>query len=219
MGKKEHLGPPVAQSTETTQLKRKPRRKILDDSLYLIPEEIRALFEVIEKQRNRVRMRRDRAIFRIVYHHGLRIHEVRRLQLADFRDRDGLLYIYRGKGSISRQHKLVPEALRCLRAYVREGRGAEPGALFPSRQGSKGISPRRIQQLFLEYCGLAAIPLEKAHPHALKHSCGTHLAERGEHPQVIQDWLGHRDPASTEIYMHFSSRRREQAHSRQQDWK
>ncbi len=187
--------------------------------MYLKVSEIQALFQIIEKQRDRVRMRRDRAIFRIVYHHGLRIHEVRRLQLGDFRDRDGLLFIYRGKGSISRQHKLVPEALRCLRAYVREDRGSEPGALFPSRQGCNGISPRRIEQLFGEYCGQAGIRPEKAHPHALKHSCGTHLAERGETPEVIQDWLGHRDPSSTQIYMHFSDRRRDQAAQRQQDWK
>jgi hypothetical protein len=30
-----------------------------------------------------------------------------------------------------------------------------------------------------EYCAKAGIRREKAHMHALKHSCGTHLAERG----------------------------------------
>ena len=41
-------------------------------------------------------MRRDRAIFRVIYHHGLRIHEVGRLRLVDFRDRVGPpLYIQR----------------------------------------------------------------------------------------------------------------------------
>jgi integrase/recombinase XerD len=58
------------------------------------------------------------------------------------------------------------------------------------------------------YCRRAGIPREKAHMHALKHSCGTHLAERGASAAEIQDWLGHRDSGSTDIYLHFSRRRR-----------
>ena len=46
---------------------------------------------------------------------------------------------YRPKVSVNRQHR--PEALRCLRLYLSEDRGPELGALFRSRQGSKGISP------------------------------------------------------------------------------
>jgi len=126
--------------------------------MYLETGEIQALFKAIENQRDRAKMRLHRALFRLVYHRGLRIHEVRLLQLSDFRDRDGLLYIHRGKGSVSRQHHLLPEELRCLRSYLREVRGAEPGPLFLSRQGSKGIGPRRVEQLFAEYCALARIP-------------------------------------------------------------
>src|SRR5882672_11300762 len=91
---------PVAPSTETTQLKSKRQRTRLDDSMYLTTSEIQDLFRVIENQQDRSKMRRDRAMFRLVYHRGLRIHEVRLLQLADFRDRDGLLFVHRGKGSI-----------------------------------------------------------------------------------------------------------------------
>ena len=65
--------------------------------MYLQPEEIQQLFRVIKGKR-------DRAIFRLVYHRGLRAHEVGLIQLSDFKDRDGLLYVHRGKGSISREH-------------------------------------------------------------------------------------------------------------------
>ncbi len=218
IGKKGSFTPPVAQSSEIPQPKRKASRRILDDSMYLEMIEIQSFFKAIENQADRLKMRLHRAIFRLVYHRGLRVHEVRLLQLSDFRDRDGLLYVHRGKGSISRQHHLIPEELRCLRSYLREVRGLEPGPLFLSRQGRKGISSRRVEQLFAEYCVLARIPKEKAHPHALKHSCGTHLAERGETAETIQDWLGHRDPASTAIYMHFTQRRRGEATERQSDW-
>ena len=184
----------------------------LDESMYFDPEEIAALFRAIKSKR-------DRAIFRVVYHRGLRAHEVGLLQLSDFKERDGMLYVRRGKGSISREHKLLEEEARVLRAYIRDERGTAAGPLFPSRQGRKGITRIRLDQLIKLYCKDAGIRREKAHMHALKHSCGTHLAERGESAEAIQDWLGHREPSSTAIYMHFSRRRRGEAVERNRDWR
>src|SRR5580704_7855699 len=92
--------------------RKKYKRTELDEDMYLQPEEIRALFDCIES-------RRDRAIFRVVYHHGLRAHEVGLPDMNNYRDRDGLLYIRRGKGSISREHRLIPEEIRAIRAYIK----------------------------------------------------------------------------------------------------
>ena len=44
----------------------------------------------------------------------------------------------------------------------------------------------------------------KATPHSLRHSFATHLMEQGVERQYIQALLGHRDPKSTEIYLHVS---------------
>jgi integrase len=215
IGRNARFSPPAPQSTETVEpTAKKPKtfkRTELEESMYLQPEEIASLFAVIES-------RRDRALFRIAYHHGLRAHEIGILQLSDYRDRDGILYIRRGKGSVSREHKLIPEELKALRAWLKE-RGTMPGPLFPSRQGRNGITRFRLDQLIKSYCVAAGIRREKAHMHVLKHSCGTHLAERGNQPDAIQDWLGHRDSASTDIYMHFSKRRREESVEKNSDWK
>lgn len=188
------------------------KRTKLDESMYLQPEEAQALFKAIKGKR-------DRAIFRLVYHRGLRAHEVGLLQLSDYRDRDGILYVRRGKGSISQDYRLIDEEARVLRAYLRDERGSAPGPMFPSRQGNNGITRFRLDQLMKQYCAAAGIRKEKAHMHALKHSCGTHLAERGNAPDAIQDWLGHRDPASTGIYMHFSRRRKEESVEKNRDWR
>lgn len=179
--------------------------------MYLQIEEIQAFFAAIKTMR-------DKAIFRLVYHRGLRAHEVGLLQLSDFRARDGVLFVRRGKGSISREHSLTDEELRCLRAWIKE-RGTMPGVLFPSRQGTRGITRGRMHQLMVHYCELAGIPKSKAHCHALKHSCGTHLADRGNAPDEIQDWLGHRDSSSTDIYMHFSGKRRKTVVDKNKDWR
>jgi integrase len=204
------VGPEVVE-TKAEPKKKAFKRTELDEDMYLQPEEIRALFSVIES-------RKDRAILRIVYHHGLRAHEVGLLQMSDYRDRDGLLYIRRGKGSISREHRLIPEEAKALRNYIKFDRGTAPGPMFPSRQGCAGMSRITVWRMVKRYCEEAAIRIEKAHPHALKHSCGTHLAERGNAPDAIQDWLGHRDSKSTDIYMHFSKKRRDESVEKNQDW-
>ena len=46
----------------------------------------------------------------------------------------------------------------------------------------------------------------KATPHSLRHSFATHLMEQGVERQYIQALLGHRDPKSTEIYLHVSNK-------------
>jgi type 1 fimbriae regulatory protein FimB len=206
---------PVGQSPQTVQLKPKApkaiKRSELDDSMYLDPEEIAAFFRVVTSKR-------DRAIFRLVYHRGLRAHEIGLIQYADWRDRDAVLFVRRGKGSISREHKLIREELLALRAWVKE-RGTVAGPMFPSRQGRKGITRTRLDQIMKRYCAAAHIRSDKAHMHAWKHSCGTQLSERGESAAAIQDWLGHRDSKSTDIYMHFTKRRREELIERNQDWR
>lgn len=224
MGKKQAFTRRVIQSTETVQPVRKPKLAREETCKYLEIEEIKRLFSVIESKR-------DRAIFRVAYHRGLRAHEVGLLQRSDFRERDGILKVRRGKGSISREHTLCDEELRALRAWLKE-RGTFPGPLFPSRQRKRtapvkrsdseplqmGITRIRLDQLMKGYCAIAGIERSKAHMHSLKHSCGTHLAERGATAAEIQDWLGHRDSGSTDIYMHFSRRRRAAVVDRHRDW-
>lgn len=215
IGKKGLKSASVGQSIQIEQpkkrIKRGGLRLELDSSQYFEQHEIARLFGAIKSKR-------DKAIFRVAYHRGLRAHEVGILELSDFRDRDGVLFVRRGKGSVSREHRLVDEELRALRAWIKY-RGTQPGPLFPSRQGIKGITRMRLDQLIKQYCHAAGIRREKAHMHALKHSCGTHLAERGASAEEIQDWLGHREASSTAIYMHFSPQRRRASWERNRDWR
>ena len=184
------------------------------DSQYFTKAEINQIFAVIKSPR-------DRAIFRIAYHRGLRASEPGLLQLSDWNERDGLLFIRRGKNSISRDYRLTAIERTALRAWLKV-RGRAPGPLFPSRQKRArglGIHRHRLDQLFRGYCKTAGIRPEKSHMHALKHSCGTHLSELGESAEMIQDSLGHRAASSTQIYMHFSQRRRDEAAARLENWR
>jgi site-specific recombinase XerD len=177
----------------------------------LTAEEITVFFKAITDLR-------DRALFRVIYHRGLRAHEPGRLRLTDFQNREGKLHVTRGKGSAGGQFRLVDEELRALRAYIRYKRGTAPGPLFLSRNG-RALGRWQIWSLMRRYCATAGIDPAKAHPHALKHSCGTHLAELGEDLLDIQDHLGHRNIANTKRYVEITSKRRDATAERLRDWR
>jgi site-specific recombinase XerD len=50
-------------------------------------------------------------------------------------------------------------------------------------------------------CAAAGAGLEiKAHPHMLRHGCGSALANKDHDTRAIQGWLGHRSITSTAVY-------------------
>ena len=154
-------------------------------------------------------------MFRLTYHRGLRASEVGKLDLKDYRPTQKRLYVHRLKGSISAEYLLVEVEVAALNAWLRV-RGLAPGPLFVSRS-HRAISSRRLDQLMKRYCKQAGLPEEKAHMHALKHSCGTHVLEMLDGDlSAVQDWLGHADIRSTQVYAKF--RRREQNAERLRDW-
>ena len=80
--------------------------------IYWDQEEMRRLFRVLEGPR-------DRAMFPLAYHHGLRASEVSLLLRTDLDSRRDRLFVHRVKGSLSGVYPLDPADLRRLRAYLR----------------------------------------------------------------------------------------------------
>lgn len=210
-GKKGPDRPRTAQNTHIGRLKR--QRRTLPK--YLTSKEKDALFRVIENPR-------DRAIFRVAYHHGLRASEIGMVQLKDWRrgtslDMDGL-FLRRLKGSIGGETILVNAAATALRAWLRI-RGSAPGPIFTSRN-HRPISRRRLDELMKRYCRLAGIPAEKAHFHALKHTCGTLLlSEQHESIVDVQKHLGHADIRNTMIYAQLTDEANRDRAERLRDWR
>ena len=192
-----------------------PSRKVRSLPPYLTLPEKDRFFRAIDSVR-------DKAIFRILYHHGLRASEIGQLQYSDYRvgqtmDLDRML-VHRLKGSISGEHAVVPAAAFAVRAWIRK-RGIKPGTLFPSRQG-RPIHRVRIFQLMRRYCQKAQIPLEKAHPHCLKHTCCTHLiSHQQESIMDVRAHVGHVSIHSTMIYADLMVEATEARAKRLRAWK
>lgn len=72
------------------------------------------------------------------------------------------------------------------------------GPVFQSRQGGL-YSKRRIQQIVREVAKRAGIT-KRVYPHLLRHTVAQHLADRGMPEELLQKFLGHEKPETTQIY-------------------
>jgi len=162
-----------------------------------------------------------RAVYRLMYHHGLRASEISVLQFSDYRPAGKLemdrIYIHRLKGSISGECTLMPAAALAIRAWVRQ-RGTAQGPLFTSQRGN-GLSRIRVFEIMQKYSRAADIPPEKCHPHSLKHTCCTHLISvHKESIMDVQKHVGHVNIQNTMIYAKLTSEADNERARRLQKW-
>ncbi len=157
--------------------------------------------------------RRDRALLELLYGSGLRVGEVSGLDL-DAVDLDSGVARVMGKGSKERMVPLGPPCIAAMRAwlavrprFVGEGERAVGGggsgtkSVFVGRRGTR-LGVRRIESLVHAYGAFAG--RSDLHPHALRHTCATHLLEGGADLRSIQELLGHASLTTTQRYTHVS---------------
>lgn len=155
---------------------------------------------------------RDRAMFELLYGSGLRVGELVALDLGDL-STDLTEVRVLGKGHKERMVPVGSVAAVALADYLRvrvelaDPRGGviDPAAVFLSRRGAR-LGVRRVQVLVRRY-GAFAVNRPDLHPHALRHSCATHLLEGGADLRAIQELLGHQSLSTTQRYTHLSLER------------
>ncbi|MBI1884696.1 MAG: tyrosine recombinase XerC [Chlamydiae bacterium] len=145
---------------------------------------------------------RDRAILELLYTSGIRVSELTGLNLEDV-DFGTTLAKVRGKG---RKERLVPLgrlAVEALKAYLlkRKMRSARP--LFLNKLNTR-LTSRSVERMVRKYV-LAAGFGKKVTPHTLRHSCATHMLDRGADLRSVQEILGHVNLSTTQIYTHVTA--------------
>jgi integrase len=169
---------------------------------YLTKVEVERLFAVIPPMDGR-----NRLLFDVMYRYGLRRQEVVLIRREHVGER---IWITRIKGGISGEYPIHPTTRRLLWEYLEQlGPGPRP-YLFATRQSaSRPMSASTIYQLFRGYAEASGLPQDRRHPHVLRHSIAVHLMNAGWDAADVQDWLGHRDIASTMVYAAVTNKRRE----------
>jgi site-specific recombinase XerD len=145
---------------------------------------------------------RDHAMLLVIAVYGVRSGEVRHLSLEDIDWEREILCIRRPKQRKSQHYPLVREVGAAILRYLREVRPkCKQRAVFLTQ-----VQPYRT----LTAAGFGTMVRNRLHrlglvlpcygPHALRHSCATHLLAEGVSLKEIADHLGHVSLAATQIY-------------------
>ncbi len=145
---------------------------------------------------------RDRALFELMYSSGLRRSEVTGLKIADVDFFNGIVKVF-GKGAKERLVPVTDEALAALKDYLatRQNPQAQE-ALFLNKNG-KPLTGDGLAHI-VKKTALQAQLVRRVTPHSLRHSFATHLLNNGCDLRSLQEMLGHKSLAATQVYTHVS---------------
>ncbi len=161
---------------------------------------------------------RDRAILELLFSTGLRVSELVRLnhdQINFERREFGII----GKGGRARVVFISDRAAESTRRYL-ENRIDKFRPLFirysgridPSNDGeSMRLTVRSIERIVKKYVLQAKLPVD-ATVHTMRHSFATDLLTNGADIRSVQEMLGHKNIATTQIYTHVTNKQLRDVH-------
>jgi site-specific recombinase XerD len=162
---------------------------------------------------------RDRAILESLFSTGLRVAELVNLDREQIKiklETKILEVSIVGKGGHPRTVYFSERALRSLQKYLAVRRDKDK-ALFIRYKGptesSKRMTSRSVENIVKKYSKKVGIPTMTT-PHTLRHSYATDLLAQGVDLRMIQEFLGHRNIATTQIYTHITSQKLREVHQK-----
>jgi site-specific recombinase XerD len=175
---------------------------------FLDLEQVKRLLEAPETKT--ITGLRDRAILETLFSTGMRISELVNLdrnQFANIENKKDLELGIVGKGGQPRTVYFSERALFWLKKYLKK-RNDKEKALFINYKGPKNrigkrLTARSIENLVKKYALLSGCPITTT-PHVLRHSFATDLLRKGVDTRIVQEFLGHKNISTTQIYTHVS---------------
>ena len=160
---------------------------------------------------------RDRAILESLFSTGMRVSELTSLNREQIKlnpNIEELEVAIIGKGNKPRTVYFSKRSLIWLRKYLKTRKDKEK-ALFIRYKGPKNtplrLTARSVENIVKKYAIKAGIPVFTV-PHTLRHSFATDLLVKGVDLRTVQEFLGHRSIATTQIYTHVVSKRLKDIH-------
>lgn len=154
---------------------------------------------------------RDKAILEVLFSTGLRVSELVSLdrdQVDTKRQEFGVI----GKGRKPRVVFLSDRAALWLEKWL-DTRGDQWQPVFIRFSGSKPepwadgeemrLTARSVQRIVKKYQKKANLPVEIT-PHGIRHTFATDLLGNGASLREVQEMLGHKNIATTQIYTHVT---------------
>jgi len=164
---------------------------------------------------------RDKAILELLFSTGLRVSELVSLNREKINLETREFNVI-GKGGKSRIVFITKSAAEYVGKYLRSRldkapplfvRNSGKGEVITASDESKRLTVRTIQRLVKSYVKKARIPVA-ATPHTLRHSMATDLLRGGADLRSVQELLGHKNIATTQIYTHVTDARLREVHEK-----
>lgn len=152
-------------------------------------------YNFVSEKISKIKNLKHKTILAIPFTTGIRVSELINLKLTDIDSNRMIINIFKGKGKKDRIVPMSDELLNLLRKYFKEFRPKEH--LFNGQFSNK-------------YTASSCNKLIKRHisnnisMHTLRHVYLTFLADHNTALKTIQDIAGHKNPKTTEIYIHLS---------------
>ncbi len=160
--------------------------------------------------------RRDKAILEVLFSTGLRVSELVKLN-RDRVDLERREFGIIGKGGRARVVFLSTRAAKYLRDYLNQRKDnfnplfiRHKGTLAPSEEKMR-LTARSVQRIVKKYARKIKLPVDVT-PHVLRHSFATDLLIAGADIRSVQEMLGHKNIATTQVYTHVTHKHLKEIH-------
>lgn len=199
------------------------------DEIELLSEDEREIKVLTEEQINRlleaidiskINGIRDRALIETLYSTGARVSEIAKLNRhqIDFKSKEISIKGKRGRVRVIFLTESAAEAIRTylnlrkdsfIPLFIRYG-----GRKFKDPQGEDTrLTSRAIQKIIKKWAlkaGLAFLPT----PHTMRHTIATILIQKGADLRSVQEFLGHKNVSTTQIYTKITNPQLKKMHEK-----
>lgn len=165
---------------------------------------------------------RDRAILETLFSTGLRVAELANLNCDQIKitpmTKDLEIAVV-GKGSKVRSIYFSERALSWLKLYLDKRTDIDDALFINYKPGankkpaSRRLTTKSIEDIVKKYVLISGLPV-MATPHTIRHSFATDLLANGVDLRLVQEFLGHRNIATTQIYTHVTNKQLRDVHKK-----
>lgn len=152
---------------------------------------------MLKLQSNKPSEPRDIAMIEVLYSCGLRVSELVGLDVADVDFNEGFLRV-EGKGAKVRYTPIGKQAKTALKVYLKQH--TEKALFLNNKQQRIGV--RSVENMVKNRALNAGIKVN-VYPHMLRHAAATHFLQSSHDLRTTQEFLGHKDIKSTQVYTHL----------------
>ena len=163
---------------------------------------------------------RDRAILETLFSTGLRVSELVQLNREQLKlpscPKEIELSV-KGKGGRIRTVYFSARAVKWLKKYLDKRTDVDEALFINYKPGaskkndSRRLTVKSVENIVKKYVKIAGLPVD-ATPHTLRHTFATDLLAQGVDLRIVQEFLGHQNIATTQIYTHVTNKQLKDIH-------